>query len=129
MIRVLNFFCVALMGLSILALYNVSERTRLAGVDLHKANQQIVQERTRISVLETEWEGVASPAKIAELAAGQARPRQHGDPAAFLARTPAAPRRGQRAAQRLAGPPRERAGAAAIRRDPADRRAQRNAMI
>jgi hypothetical protein len=68
MIRVLNFFCVALMGLSILALYNVSERTRLAGVDLHKANQQIVQERTRISVLETEWEGVASPAKIAELA-------------------------------------------------------------
>jgi len=68
MIRVLNFFCVALMGLSILALYNVSERTRLAGVDLHKANQQIGQERTRISVLETEWEGVASPAKIAMLA-------------------------------------------------------------
>jgi hypothetical protein len=68
MIRVLNFFCVALMGLSILALYNVSERTRLAGVDLHKANQQVAQERTRISVLETEWEGVASPAKIAELA-------------------------------------------------------------
>ena len=68
MIRVLNFFCVALMGLSILALYNVSERTRLAGVDLHKTNQQVAQERTRISVLETEWEGVASPAKIAELA-------------------------------------------------------------
>jgi hypothetical protein len=68
MIRVLNFFCVALMGLSILALYNVSERARLAGVDLHKANQQIAEERSRISVLETEWEGVASPAKIAQLA-------------------------------------------------------------
>ena len=127
MIRVLNFFCVALMGLSILALYNVSERTRLAGVDLHKANQQIVQERSQISVLETEWEGVASPAKIAILRK-QARPRQHRDRAAFLARTPAAPRRRQCAAQRFAGPPRERAGAAAIRCDPADRRAQRNAM-
>ena len=30
MIRVLNFFCVALMGLSILALYHVSEQTRVA---------------------------------------------------------------------------------------------------
>lgn len=68
MIRVLNFFCVALMGLSILALYNVSERTRLAGVNLHKANRQIAEERSRISVLETEWEDVASPAKIAQLA-------------------------------------------------------------
>jgi cell division protein FtsL len=68
MIRVLNFFCVALMGLSILALYNVSERTRLADVDLHKANQQILQERSQISVLETEWERVASPARVAMLA-------------------------------------------------------------
>jgi len=68
MIRVLNFFCVALMGLSILALYNVSERTRLAGVGLHNANERIAEERMRISVLETEWEDVASPAKIAQLA-------------------------------------------------------------
>ena len=30
MIRVLNFFCVALMGLAILALYHVSEKTRVA---------------------------------------------------------------------------------------------------
>ena len=30
MVRVLNFVCVALMGLSILALYHVSEQTRVA---------------------------------------------------------------------------------------------------
>jgi hypothetical protein len=68
MIRVLNFFCVALTGLSILALYNVSERTRLADVDLAKMNHQIAAEHTQITVLETEWEQVASPAKIAALA-------------------------------------------------------------
>ena len=68
MIRVLNFFCVALTGLSILALYNVSERTRLADVNLAKMNHQIASEHSQISVLETEWEQVASPAKIAMLA-------------------------------------------------------------
>ena len=68
MIRVMNFFWVALMGLSILALYNVSERTRLTGVDLQRTNLQIAQEHSRISVLETEWENVASPEKIAQLA-------------------------------------------------------------
>jgi hypothetical protein len=68
MIRVLNFFCVALTGLSILALYNVSERTRLADIDLAKMNHQIASEHSQISVLETEWEQVASPAKIAMLA-------------------------------------------------------------
>ena len=30
MVRVLNLFCVALMGLSILGLYHVSEKTRVA---------------------------------------------------------------------------------------------------
>ena len=68
MIRVLNFFFVALTGLSILALYNVSERTRLADVNLAQVNRQIVAEHTQVSVLETEWEQVASPAKIAMLA-------------------------------------------------------------
>jgi cell division protein FtsL len=68
MIRVLNFFCVALMGLSILALYHVSERTRLAGVELNHVNRQIVQEHTTIAVLETEWEHLASPERIATLA-------------------------------------------------------------
>ncbi len=69
MIRVLNFFCVALMGLSILALYHVSERTRVATVELGNANREIAREQATMSVLETEWERVAGPARIQQLAA------------------------------------------------------------
>jgi cell division protein FtsL len=68
MIRVLNFFCVALMGLSILALYHVSERTRLAGVELNRVNRQIAQEHATIDVLQVEWSHLASPERIATLA-------------------------------------------------------------
>ena len=68
MIRVLNFFCVALMGLSILALYHVSERTRLAGVDLNRVNRQIATEHATIDVLQVEWSHLASPERIATLA-------------------------------------------------------------
>lgn len=68
MIRVLNFFCVALMGLSILALYHVSERTRVAEMQLTKVNRQIADARSGMSVLQTEWERVAGPARIQELA-------------------------------------------------------------
>jgi cell division protein FtsL len=68
MIRVLNFFCVALMGLSILALYHVSERTRVAQMELAKTHRQIREARDSIGVLQTEWARVAGPARIQELA-------------------------------------------------------------
>jgi len=68
MIRLLNFFCVALMGLSILALYHVSERTRVAQMELSKVNHQIRETRATIGVLQTEWAHVAGPARIQELA-------------------------------------------------------------
>jgi cell division protein FtsL len=68
MIRVLNLFCVALMGLSILGLYHVSERTRVAHMQLTQVQRQIRQERTNISVLQTEWQHVASPERIQQLA-------------------------------------------------------------
>ena len=68
MIRVLNFFCVALMGLSILALYHVSERTRVAQMELAKTHRQISDARGSIGVLQTEWARVAGPARIQELA-------------------------------------------------------------
>jgi cell division protein FtsL len=68
MVRVLNVFCVALMGLSILALYHVSEKTRVAHMTLTKVNRQIAQEKSHLSVLETEWQHVASPARIQKLA-------------------------------------------------------------
>ncbi len=68
MVRVLNFFCVALMGLSILALYHVSEKTRVAHMELSKVGSRIAQEHSHLSVLETEWGHVASPARIQKLA-------------------------------------------------------------
>ena len=68
MVRVLNFFCVALMGLSILALYHVSEKTRVAHLTLSKVERDIAQEKSHLSVLETEWQHVAAPARIQKLA-------------------------------------------------------------
>jgi cell division protein FtsL len=68
MVRILNFFCVALMGFSILALYHVSEKTRVAHMQLSQVNSQIAQERSTIGVLETEWQHVASPERIQQLA-------------------------------------------------------------
>lgn len=68
MVRVLNFFCVALMGLSILALYHVSEKTRVAHMELNQVNRQIAETKGAISVLETEWQHVASPDRIQQLA-------------------------------------------------------------
>jgi len=68
MIRVLNFFCVALMGLAILALYHVSERTRVAEMQLSKVQRQITDTKSGIGVLQTEWERVAGPARVQELA-------------------------------------------------------------
>ncbi len=68
MVRILNFFCVALMGLSILALYHVSEKTRVAHMQLNQVTAQIAKEHTHIAVLETEWQHVASPERIQQLA-------------------------------------------------------------
>jgi hypothetical protein len=60
MVRILNFFCVALMGLSILALYHVSEKTRVAHMKLTQVTGDIAGERGAIGVLETEWQHVAA---------------------------------------------------------------------
>ena len=68
MIRVVNFFCVAMMGLSILALYHVSEKTRVARVELSVVHDQIAQEKSTTSVLQADWERVASLDRIQRLA-------------------------------------------------------------
>jgi cell division protein FtsL len=68
MVRILNFFCVALMGFAILALYHVSEKARVAHMQLHQVDTQIAQERSAIGVLETEWQHVASPERVQQLA-------------------------------------------------------------
>ena len=68
MIRVLNFFFVALMGVSILALYHVSERTHVARAELAQAEKRIAAERTEMSVLQTQWGMVSRPDRIQQLA-------------------------------------------------------------
>lgn len=92
MVRILNFFCVALMGLSILALYHVSEKTRVAHMQLNQVNARIAQERGAIGVLETEWQHVASPERIQQLA--EARLGMADNASAQLSSFDQLPRRG-----------------------------------
>jgi hypothetical protein len=68
MIRILNFFCVALAGLACLALYRVSEQARIADAQLHRIDRQIVVERNALHVLEADWQSVAAPDRIQRLA-------------------------------------------------------------
>lgn len=68
MVRVLNFFCVTLIGISILGLYHVSEKTRVARMELTQTGRQIDETRSAIGVLETEWSRVASPDRVQILA-------------------------------------------------------------
>jgi len=91
MIRVLNFFCVALMGLSILALYHVSERTRVTQMNLNRVNHQIREARGNIGVLQAEWARVAGPGRIQELAQ---RNGMHDTTSAQLSSFNLLPRRG-----------------------------------
>jgi hypothetical protein len=71
MIRVVNFACVALMGLAILGLYQISEKTRVARVELAKVDGDIAKEQEAIRVLETEWQRVAGLKRIQTLAAAK----------------------------------------------------------
>ena len=68
MVRVLNFLCVALMALAILADYHISEQTRVARVELNRVVQRTAEERSKMSVLQAEWVQLASPARIQQLA-------------------------------------------------------------
>jgi len=68
MIRVLNFFCVGLAGLACLALYHVSESTRIARVDLAQVERSIATEQDATRILQAEWERVAGPTRIQRLA-------------------------------------------------------------
>jgi len=102
MIRILNTVCVALVGLSILALYHVSEQTRVAKFELAGVNRQIAREHATISVLETEWERVAGPARIQELAANHLG--LSGTPAVQMSSFETLPRRGDDSAPLTTNP-------------------------
>lgn len=68
MIRVLNFLCVAAMGLTILALYHVSEHTRLARVELNRVENRIATDRNEMGELQAEWQQASRPDRIQQLA-------------------------------------------------------------
>lgn len=95
MVRILNTLCVALMGLSMLALYHVSERTRVTTVELSNVDREIAREQADMSVLEAEWARAAGPARIQALA--ESRLGLSGAPAVQLSSFEALPRRGDSA--------------------------------
>ena len=71
MIRVLNFASFALAALCCLALYHLSEETRIARVKLQAVERQIMGDRDAMKVLQADWERVAEPARIHALAESQ----------------------------------------------------------
>ena len=92
MIRVVNFFCFAVTALACLALYHVSEQTRVARATLTAVNRQIVGERDATNVLQAEWARVADSARIETLA--QTRLGLNQAPAVQLSSFALLPRRG-----------------------------------
>jgi hypothetical protein len=68
MIRVLNFASFALAALCCLALYHLSEETRVAHVKLLAVERQIVDDSDAMKVLQADWERVAEPSRIHALA-------------------------------------------------------------
>ncbi len=93
MIRVLNFCCFAVTALACLALYHVSEETRVARVELRSVQQKIVDQREAMKVLQADWERVTDPARIQRLATAKLG---IGDtPTVALASLEFLPRRGE----------------------------------
>ncbi len=71
MIRVVNFFCFAVSAFACLALYHVSEQTRVARAELRLVQREIGQEEQISDVLQAEWGRVADPSRISRLAQTQ----------------------------------------------------------
>jgi cell division protein FtsL len=92
-VRVLNFFFVGLTALSCLTLYRVSENTRIAKVELSQVNRQIAQESVTMNVLQAEWQRVANPARIQQLA--QTRLGMSDNPTIEMSSFEMLPRRGE----------------------------------
>jgi hypothetical protein len=71
MIRILNFVSFAFAALCCLALYHLSEQTRVARVRLSVVERQIVEDRDAMKVLQADWERVSEPSRIHALAQTQ----------------------------------------------------------
>ena len=93
MIRVVNFFCFAVSALACLALYHVSEQTRVARAELRLTQRLTAQEEQISDVLQAEWGRVADPSRIARLAQAQLGMEDKG--AVELSSMTLLPRRGE----------------------------------
>lgn len=68
MIRIINFVCFVVSALTCLALYHVSEQTRVTRAELRSVQLRAAQERQLSEVLQAEWSRVANPARIQRFA-------------------------------------------------------------
>ncbi len=68
MVRILNIACVALIVMTVLALYQVSEKARVTQMELARTERNIAEQRRAIAVLETEWQHVAAPGRVQQFA-------------------------------------------------------------
>lgn len=93
MLRVINFFCVALAGFACFAANHISEQTRVAQLKLKDTEQAIVQTKVDMKVLQADWLRVANPARIQKLA--QERLGLTADPIKEYASVTFLPRLGQ----------------------------------
>ena len=93
MIRLLNFSCFALTALACLALYHVSEQTRVTRAELRDTQQKIAVQQEAMKVLQADWVRVSDPARIQQLASEKLG---LGDtPTVALASLELLPRRGE----------------------------------
>jgi len=92
MIRVINFFCFAFSAFACLALYHVSEQTRVTRAELKLTHRAIAQEQQLSEALQAEWGRATQPAQIDR--AAQAKLAVEDKPAVELASTNLLPRRG-----------------------------------
>ena len=93
MIRIVNFACFAVCGLACLALYHVSDDTRVARAQAIAVNRQILAERQSIHVLQAEWDRLAVPERIQRLS--HAETGADDAPAVELSALTLLPRRGE----------------------------------
>ncbi|HEY3638258.1 MAG TPA: hypothetical protein VGK90_08885 [Rhizomicrobium sp.] len=96
MVRILNFACFAIASLCCLALYHVSEETRIAHIRLQSVEKQISDDDAAMKVLVADWERVTEPSHIQALA--QTRLGLSDTPTVAYASFDNIPRRGEAAA-------------------------------
>jgi hypothetical protein len=93
MVRILNFACFVIAALCCLALYHVSEDTRVTRIRLTTVEKQIVDDDAAMKVLQADWERVTEPSHIQALA--QAQLGLSDTPTVALASFDNLPRRGE----------------------------------